>query len=152
MLAVDPRAVHGGVYVALILIGTQWYVLFNVIAGAMAIPGELKEAAHVYRLGRWTVWRTLYLPAVFPFLVTGLLTAAGGAWNATIVAEYFTMGGHDQRAFGLGATIAEASTDPVNAPVLAASAVTMAVFVVLVNRVLWKRLGRLASSKYSLGT
>ena len=137
--------------VALLLLGTQWYVLFNVIAGAMAIPGELKEAAHVYHLSRWTVWRTLYVPAVFPYLVTGLLTAAGGAWNATIVAEFFTMGGHDQRAFGLGATIAEATAvDPANGPMLAAAAVTMAVFVVTFNRLVWRRLGRLASTKYSL--
>ncbi len=137
--------------VALLLLGTQWYVLFNVIAGAMAIPGELREAARVYRLDRWTVWTTLYVPAVFPFLVTGLITAAGGAWNATIVAEYFQMGDRKDFAFGLGSTISMASSpEHTNAPILAASAVTMAVFVVGINHVLWKRLSRLATSKYSL--
>ena len=137
--------------IALLLLGTQWYVLFNVIAGAMAIPGELREAARVYRLDRWTVWRTLYVPAVFPYLVTGLITAAGGAWNATIVAEYFQMGGRQDMAFGLGSTISLASSpDHPNGPLLAASAVTMAIFVVAINHLVWKRLSRLASSKYSL--
>ncbi len=137
--------------VALLLLGTQWYVLFNVIAGAMAIPNELKEAARVYRLPRLTVWRELYVPAVFPYLVTGLVTAAGGAWNATIIAEYFDMGGLQRTAFGLGATISYASnTDHFNGPLLAASAVTMAVFVVLINHLIWKRLYRLAASRYSL--
>ena len=139
--------------VALLLLGTQWYVLFNVIAGAMAIPGELREAARVYRLSRWTTWKNLYVPAVFPYLVTGLITAAGGAWNATIVAEYFQMGGMTDTAFGLGSTISLASNpDHPNAPMLAASAVTMAVFVVVLNRVLWRRLSRVATSKYSLAT
>ena len=139
--------------VALLLLGTQWYVLFNVIAGAMAIPGELREAAHVYRLSRWTTWKNLYVPAVFPYLVTGLITAAGGAWNATIVAEYFQMGGMTDTAFGLGSTISLASNpDHPNAPMLAASAVTMAVFVVFLNRLLWRRLSRVATSKYSLAT
>ena len=138
--------------VALLLLGTQWYVLFNVIAGAMAIPSELKEAARVYRLSRWTVWKELYIPGVFPYLVTGLVTAAGGAWNATIIAEYFQMGGYDISAFGLGAMISRSSSaDHPNAPLLAASAVVMAVFVVGVNRVLWKRLYRLAANRYSLG-
>ena len=138
--------------VALLLLGTQWYVLFNVIAGAMAIPSELKEAARVYRLSRWTVWKELYVPAVFPYLVTGLVTAAGGAWNATIIAEYFQMGGYDVSAFGLGATISRASNaDHPNAPLLAASAVTMAVFVVFINRLIWRRLYRLAEARYSLG-
>ena len=139
--------------VALLLLGTQWYVLFNVIAGAMAIPGELREAAHVYRVPRLTVWRELYVPAVFPYLITGLITAAGGAWNATIVAEYFQVGDKTQLAFGLGSTISLASSpDHTNAPLLAAAAVTMAVFVVAVNRAVWKPLNRLATSRYSLAT
>ncbi len=139
--------------VALLLLGTQWYVLFNVIAGAMAIPGELREAANVYRLSRWSVWTNLYVPAVFPYLVTGLITAAGGAWNATIVAEYFQMGDATKTAFGLGSTISLASSpDHPNAPLLAAAAVTMAVFVVAFNQVLWKRLSRLATNRYSVAT
>ena len=85
--------------------------------------------------------------------MTGLLTAAGGAWNATIVAEYFQMGDATQTAFGLGSTISLASSpDHPNAPLLAASAVTMAVFVVAFNQLLWKRLSRLATNRYSLGT
>ena len=70
--------------------GTQWYILFNVIAGAMAIPSDLKEAAKTYRLSAWATWRVLILPAIFPFWVTGACTAAGGAWNASIVAELAT--------------------------------------------------------------
>ena len=91
----------------------------------------------------------LYLPSVFPYLVTGLVTAAGGAWNATIVSEYLTTTGDPRIAFGLGSTISRA-TEKGNFPLLAASVLTMAVFVVLVNRVLWKRLYRLAEARYSL--
>jgi NitT/TauT family transport system permease protein len=135
--------------VTLLLLGTQWYVLFNVIAGAMAIPSDLREAARVYHLGRWYTWRKLYIPAVFPFLITGLLTATGGAWNATIVAEYFQMGGMTQSAFGLG-TIIDLATNDNNYPALAASALTMAVFVVTMNRLVWKKLYRVAEQRYSL--
>ena len=77
--------------IALMLLGAQWYILFNVIAGASAIPAELKEAGIVYSMSRSERWTHLYLPSVFPYLVTGLITAAGGAWNATIVAEYLTI-------------------------------------------------------------
>jgi len=139
--------------ISLLLLGTQWYVLFNVIAGAMAIPSDLREAAKVYRLGRWYTWRKLYIPAVFPYLVTGLLTATGGAWNATIVAEYFNLGpeGKVTATFGLGATISQASSsDPENFPLLAAGGITMAVFVVIFNRLLWKKLYRVSESRYSL--
>jgi len=135
--------------ISLLLLGTQWYVLFNVIAGAMAIPSDLREAARVYHLGRWFTWRKLYIPAVFPYLVTGLLTAAGGAWNATIVAEYFSMGGREQATFGLGAMIVRA-TNQANFSLLAAGAITMAVFVVIVNRLVWKKLYRVAESRFSL--
>jgi NitT/TauT family transport system permease protein len=135
--------------VSLLLLGTQWYVLFNVIAGAMAIPSDLREAARVYNLGRWYTWKKLYIPAVFPYLATGLLTAAGGAWNATIVAEYFSMGGREQATFGLGAIIVRA-TNEANFPVLAAGAITMAVFVVIINRLVWKRVYHVAESRYSL--
>jgi NitT/TauT family transport system permease protein len=137
--------------VSLLLLGTQWYVLFNVIAGAMAIPSDLREAARVYNLGRWFTWRKLYIPAVFPYLITGLLTAAGGAWNATIVAEYFIGGGYEKATFGLGAMIFKASNgDTQNFPILAAGAITMATFVVIFNRLVWKKLYRLAESRYSL--
>ncbi len=135
--------------ISLLLLGTQWYVLFNVIAGAMAIPNDLREVGRVNHLGRWFTWRSLYIPAVFPYLVTGLLTATGGAWNATIVAEYFSMGGQERATFGLGSMIVLATQNK-NFPVLAASALTMAIFVVVVNRLVWKRLGRIAESRYSL--
>jgi NitT/TauT family transport system permease protein len=139
--------------VALMMLGTQWYILFNVIAGAMTIPADLREAARAYHFTPMQNFRLVYLPAIFTALVTGWVTAMGGAWNATIVAEYFQMGGYDVRAFGLGATISDASNAAhPNAPLLAASAVTMAVFVVGVNRVLWKRLYRLAASRYSLAS
>jgi NitT/TauT family transport system permease protein len=135
--------------ISLLLLGTQWYVLFNVIAGAMAIPSDLREAARVYHLGTWYTWRKLYIPAVFPYLATGLLTAAGGAWNATIVAEFFSMGGKEQATFGLGAIIVRA-TNEANFPLLAAGAITMAVFVVIINRLVWKRVYHIAESRYSL--
>jgi NitT/TauT family transport system permease protein len=135
--------------VSLLLLGTQWYVLFNVIAGAMAIPSDLREAARVYRLGRWFTWRKLYIPAVFPHLITGLVTAAGGAWNATIVAEYFQMGGVEKFTFGLG-TILQKATNDQNYPILTAGALTMAVFVVTINRLVWKKLYRVAENRYSL--
>jgi NitT/TauT family transport system permease protein len=135
---------------ALLLLGAQWYVLFNVIAGAMAIPADFKEVSVAYNMSQWQRWTKLYLPCVFPSLVTGLITAMGGAWNATIVAEYLTLGTGDTKvAFGLGAIIAEASNDT-KYPLLAASTVTMAIFVVLLNRFFWKHLYRLAENRYAL--
>ncbi|MCS6806264.1 MAG: ABC transporter permease subunit, partial [Blastocatellia bacterium] len=95
--------------ILLMLLGTQWYVLFNVIAGAMAIPTDLKEAASVFRFGAWDRWRLLILPGIFPYLITGLVTAAGGAWNASIVAEYFHFKGQILSTTGLGATISHAT-------------------------------------------
>ncbi|HEX4178273.1 MAG TPA: ABC transporter permease subunit [Rhizomicrobium sp.] len=135
--------------VALMLLGAQWYILFNVIAGATAIPADLGEVSNVYRMSRWQRWTRLYLPSVFPYLVTGLITAAGGAWNATIVSEYVTLHGNTHVAFGLGSLISVATNDG-NYPLLAAGAVTMAFFVVLLNRVLWKRLYHLAETRYSI--
>jgi NitT/TauT family transport system permease protein len=135
--------------VALMLLGAQWYILFNVIASASAIPHDLDEVASVYRMSRAERWKRLYLPCVFPYLVTGLITAAGGAWNATIVAEFVTFRGGTLTAFGLGSIINDA-TNNANFPLLAAGVVTMAVFVVLLNRFFWKRLYRLAEDRYSL--
>ena len=93
----------------LIALGTQWYILFNVIAGAASVPGDLREAALVFRLRGWKLWRTLILPAIFPAWVTGALTAAGGAWNASIVAEVASWGTQQLKAHGLGAYVAEAT-------------------------------------------
>jgi NitT/TauT family transport system permease protein len=135
--------------VLLMLLGSQWYVLFNVLAGATAMPQDLREAANVYGLGRIERWRTLYLPAVFPQLVTGLVTAAGGAWNASIVAEYVRYRGQTLVAPGLGALITQAS-ESANFPLLAAGVLTMALALVGLNRTLWRRLYRLADERYSL--
>jgi NitT/TauT family transport system permease protein len=136
--------------IALMLLGTQWYILFNVIAGAMAIPADLREASRSYRFSRWQRFRTLYLPAVFPYLVTGWVTAAGGAWNTSIVAEYFEMGnGTVLQARGLGGMISEA-TKAENFPLEAVSVLVMATMVVVFNRTVWRRLYELAERRYSL--
>jgi NitT/TauT family transport system permease protein len=135
--------------VALMMLGTQWYVLFNVIAGAMAIPHDLTEASVMFHFTRKQRWLRLYLPGIFPHLVTGWVTAAGGAWNASIVSEYVHYKGENHVAFGLGGLISEAASGG-NFPVLAAGVVTMAALVVTINRVLWKRLYHLAESRYAL--
>ena len=135
----------------LMLLGTQWYILFNVIAGASSIPADLQEVASVYHWSRFQRWHSLYIPCVFPYLVTGLITAAGGAWNATIVAEYLQMRAKPTRtmAFGLGSVISQA-TNRGDYSLLAASVVTMAVAVVTINRLFWKRLYRIVEERFSL--
>ena len=135
--------------IVLLLLGTQWYILFNVIAGASAIPTDLKEVCDVFRLGKAQRWRTLLLPGIFPFMITGFVTASGGAWNASIVAEYFHFRGQTFSTTGLGAIISRA-TDTGNFPVLMGATVVMAAMVVTMNRLLWKRLYALASTKYRL--
>jgi NitT/TauT family transport system permease protein len=136
---------------ALMLLGTQWYILFNVIAGAMAIPTDLKEAAQVFRFGSWHRWRYLILPGIFPYLITGMITSSGGAWNASIVAEYFHFQGKIVSTPGLGSTISRAS-DSGRFDILLAATLIMATVVVLINRLLWRRLYRLASSRFKLET
>jgi NitT/TauT family transport system permease protein len=135
--------------ILLIAMGTQWYILFNVIAGAMAIPSDLKEAAKTYRLSRWATWRVLILPAIFPFWVTGACTAAGGAWNASIVAELATWGNTTLRADGLGAYIAEV-TQKGDTPMIICSIAVMCIFVVLTNKLLWRRLYGYAEKRFHL--
>jgi len=135
--------------IALMLLGTQWYILFNVIAGAMAIPTDLKEAASVYRFNRVDRWLMLILPGIFPYLITGLVTAAGGAWNASIVAEYFHFKGQILSTVGLGATISQA-TDTGNFDQLLAATIVMAAMVVSANRLIWRRLYRLAETRFKL--
>ena len=145
---------RGGVEIAamaLMLLGTQWYILFNVIAGAMAIPTDLKEAANIFKFGSLDRWRHLILPGIFPYLVTGMVTASGGAWNASIVAEYFHFQGRIVKAPGLGSTISSAS-DAGRFDLLLASTLIMAVIVVLINRLLWRKLYRLASTRFKLET
>jgi len=142
----------GGMGIAslfLLLLGTQWYILFNVIAGASAIPTDLKEVCQVYGLNRRERWRKLLLPAIFPYLVTGFVTASGGAWNASIVAEYFHFQGNTLSTRGLGAVISQA-TDAGNYPMLLAATLVMAAIVVTINRLVWRRLYGLASIRYKL--
>jgi len=136
--------------ILLMLLGTQWYILFNVIAGAMAIPSDLREATTIYHATRWRKWRTLILPAIFPYLVTGMITATGGAWNASIVSEYVQFNNHTVSTFGLGASIASAAAAP-NYPVLLAATLLMSIVVVVINRLLWRRLYALAERRYTLG-
>jgi len=135
--------------IVLLLLGTQWYILFNVIAGAMAIPTDLKEAASVFGLRGWERWRKLILPGIFPFLVTGLVTASGGAWNASIVAEYFHFKGQTYSTTGVGAMIS-AATDAKNFNLLLAGTIALAAVVVTTNRLVWRRLYRLAETRFKL--
>jgi NitT/TauT family transport system permease protein len=133
----------------LLLLGTQWYILFNVIAGASAIPSDLKEVCGIFRFGRVEKWRQLLLPAIFPYLITGLVTASGGAWNASIVAEYFHFHGQTFSTTGLGAVISAAS-DNGNSRVLLAATLLMAAIVVTINRLVWRKLYALSATKYKL--
>jgi NitT/TauT family transport system permease protein len=133
----------------LMAMGTQWYILFNVIAGAMVIPTELKEVARIYHLNGWPLWKTLILPAIFPYWVTGACTAAGGAWNASIVAELATWGDTTLKANGLGAYIAE-MTRKGDTPMIICSIAVMCLFVVLTNKLLWRRLYNFAEKRFHL--
>ena len=137
--------------IVLLLLGTQWYILFNVIAGAMAIPTDLKECCSVFRLQGIERWKKLILPGIFPYLITGMVTASGGAWNASIVAEYFHFKGHIYTTVGLGATIAQAS-DAGNFDLLLAATMMMAATVVTINRLVWRRLYALAETRYRFDT
>ncbi len=139
--------------VLLMLLGTLWYILFNVVAGTMAIPADLKESSRSYHIDGWQRFWTLYAPAVFPYLVTGWVTAAGGAWNTSILAEFvqFKKGGVDQvyQTMGLGAEITKAAESK-QFPLLAASILVMAAIVVTFNRTVWHRCYRLAEQRFSL--
>ncbi|HXW61669.1 MAG TPA: ABC transporter permease subunit [Candidatus Acidoferrales bacterium] len=137
--------------IVLLLLGTQWYILFNVIAGAMAIPTDLKEVCDLFSFGSQERWRELFLPAIFPYLVTGLITASGGAWNASIVAEYVHLKGQTFSTVGLGAIISNA-TDSGNFALLLGATIVMAALVVTINRLVWRRLYVLAATKYKLET
>jgi len=135
--------------ILLMSLGAQWYILFNTIAGAMAIPTDLREAAAMAGLRGWTLWKRLIIPGIFPAYVTGGITASGGAWNASIVAEIVTYGGTTLTASGLGAFIAEAAETGDFHKILAGVAV-MSVYVVALNRLFWQRLYNLAETRYSL--
>jgi len=135
--------------VLLMLLGTQWYLLFNIIAGASAIPRELRDTAELLKLSRWERWRSLFLPAIFPFAITGAIAAGGGAWNASVVAEYAQFGGQTYHTVGVGALIAQA-TGSGDFPLLLAATLSLILAVITINRFFWQRLYRLAEERYRL--
>ncbi|MDT7952486.1 MAG: ABC transporter permease subunit [Acetobacteraceae bacterium] len=134
----------------LMILGTQWYILFNVIAGASAFPGDLQEAARHFRVGGWLWWRRVILPGVFPYYVTGAITASGGSWNAAIVAEVASWGDTKLEARGLGSYIADATAAGETAKVVLGVAM-MSAFVVAFNRLLWRPLYGYATRRLTLG-
>lgn len=135
--------------IVLMLLGTQWYILFNVIAGAMAIPADLQESARSFKIQGWQRFQTLYLPSIFPYLVTGWVTAAGGAWNASIVSEYVMFRGRTISTSGLGAMVSSAA-EKADFPMLAGSIFIMSIMVVAFNRLVWRRFYQIAQERYSL--
>ena len=137
--------------IALMLLGTQWYILFNVIAGATAIPSDLKEVAGSTNSPAGSAGRVVILPGIFPYLVTGLVTASGGAWNASIIAEYFHLKDRTLQTLGLGAQISAAS-DHGQFSILLLATIIMSLMVVTVNRLVWRPMYRLAETKFRLDT
>jgi len=133
----------------LMVLGTQWYILFNVIAGASAFPTDLKEAASSFRIRGWSWWRKVILPGIFPYYVTGAITASGGSWNASIVAEVASWGDTTLTAHGLGAYIAQA-TSAGDYPRIVLGIAVMSVFVSLFNRLLWRPLFTFAARRLRL--
>lgn len=135
--------------IALMMLGTQWYILFNVIAGTMSIPNDLHEAGAVFKLQGWQKWKSLILPSIFPFLITGIITASGGAWNASIVSEFVSW--HDEHlvATGLGSYISKVTEQGDWGGIIWGITV-MCLFVILINQFLWRRLYQLAEAKYHL--
>ena len=133
--------------VLLMLMGTQWYLLFNIIAGSSTIPQDLRYTSSLLKLNFWQRWRVLILPSLFPFIITGLITASGGAWNASIVAEYVEFGGNVIQVKGIGSMIASATAQG-DFPVLLASTISMVIAVVLINRFFWRRLYSLAEERF----
>jgi NitT/TauT family transport system permease protein len=134
---------------SLMLLGTQWYILFNVIAGAMSIPSDLREVSSLYHFNRWQRWTKLILPGIFPYLITGMVTASGGAWNASVMAEYATVKGETLQTIGLGAQISSA-TDAGRFPIILLATIFISLMVVTMNRLVWRRLYRLAETRYKL--
>jgi NitT/TauT family transport system permease protein len=133
----------------LIILGTQWYILFNVIAGTMAYPNDFREAATNFRMRGWQWWRQVMLPGIFPYFVTGAITASGGAWNASIVAEAVSWGNTKIFAHGLGAYIAE-NTASGDYPKIVLGIAVMSLIVILFNRLLWRPLYAFAEERLRL--
>jgi NitT/TauT family transport system permease protein len=143
--------VTGGMNLAsilLILTGMQWYLLFNLLAGVNQIPEELKEAVRAYRLSKWATWRKLDVPALVPSIVTGSITAWGGGWNALILSEYFVYRGHTYKVLGLGALLDVATYETGNNLMILLSLLSMVVVVIGLNRLLWRRLYKVATERY----
>jgi NitT/TauT family transport system permease protein len=135
--------------IALMLLGTQWYILFNVIAGAMSIPSDLREVADLFHFTRWQRWTKLILPGIFPYLITGMVTASGGAWNASVMAEYSHVKDRTLSTIGLGAQI-DAATDSGRFAMLLLATIFISLMVVTMNRLVWRRLYRLAETRFKL--
>jgi NitT/TauT family transport system permease protein len=135
--------------IALMLLGTQWYILFNVIAGAMSIPSDLREVSSLYHFTRWQRWTKLILPGIFPYLITGMVTASGGAWNASVYAEYSHLKVSTLQTIGLGSEISSA-TDSGRFPIILLATIMISLMVVTMNRLVWRRLYRLAETRYKL--
>jgi NitT/TauT family transport system permease protein len=134
----------------LMILGTQWYILFNVVAGASAFPGDLQEVAKNFRIGGWLWWRRVILPGIFPYYVTGAITASGGSWNASIVSEVASWGDDKLSAHGLGAYIAHA-TDAGDFPHIVLGVVVMSAYVLTFNRAFWRPLYAIATRRTTLG-
>ncbi len=134
----------------LMLIGTQWYILFNVIAGAAAFPGDMREAVANFRIHGWLRWKRVMIPGILPYFVTGAITASGGAWNASIVAEVASWGSTNLHAEGLGAYIAQATTAG-DTPRIVLGVAVMSAFVITFNRVLWRPLYAYAARRTTMG-
>jgi NitT/TauT family transport system permease protein len=144
--------VYGGLNIAaiaLMLMGTQWYLLFNVIAGASAIPQDLRFTTDLLGLSVLDRWRNLIIPSIFPYIITGSITASCGAWNASVVAEYVEFGGKTYATTGIGATIARA-TDTGNYALMLAATLVMVISVILINQFFWQRLYHLAEERYRM--
>jgi NitT/TauT family transport system permease protein len=131
------------------ILGTQWYILFNVIAGAAAMPSELRDIGTNLRIRGWLWWRRIALPGIFPFYVTGAIAASGGSWNASIVAELASWGSQRLEAHGLGAYIARA-TEAGDYHRIVLGIAVMSAFVVVINRTFWRPLYRYAERKFRL--
>jgi NitT/TauT family transport system permease protein len=152
ILLIGLVKIGGGLGIAsivLMLLGTQWYILFNVIAGAMSIPSDLREVASLYRFTTWQKWTRLILPGIFPYLITGMVTASGGAWNASVVAEYSKVKGQTLQVIGLGSQI-QAASDSGRFAILLLATILISLMVVTMNRLVWRRLYRLAETRFKL--
>ena len=133
----------------LMVLGTQWYILFNVIAGASALPTDLREAGAIFGVRSWQWWRQIGLPGIFPYYVTGAITASGGSWNASIVAESVSWGSTHLKARGLGSFIADATTAG-DLPRVGLGVAIMSLFVITLNRTLWRPLYGVAERRLRL--